>query len=506
MPNYIKALILVLIATSIIMYFVRDPLSSHFQKREIRSYQYVWWFLTASLFISPDIWVFYAIVFLVLITRKYATDVDRVAAYLFLLFTAPSIEAAIPGPGGINKLFDLDLQRILVLMVLLPLFKKSLQGGISVNPPDKYVVLYVLVTAAGTFRGDNMTEALRDSLMMVVDIIIPYFVISRTMKSVYDLNRVLLALMFTLSLLAAEAVMEAARHWELYNSVGERLIGERVFRFSGERAGILRARSIFLSPIILGLVMIVLMALLLYLKPYFKRKSGYYVIGMIAGTALLVTFSRAAWVGGVVLVAVYTLTANGVARATWYMALSGLIGFVVLTTTQFGKAILNLLPFFGGTARADTFDYRARLLENGIILVKRNPLFGSHTYLQTPEMQELRQGQGIIDTVNAFLAIAMRYGLVGLFFFLMIFIPSLVIIYRGVKHVPDNQERLRDLGRMLLSMMVAVLLVISTVSNVDFVSVTYYLGAAFMAAWIGIYRDVVEKPRGSEIVVRRSYV
>src|SRR5690606_37360631 len=132
---------------SVVLFFVRDPVTSHYSKKEYKEYRNMWWFLTACLFISPGIWIFYALVFFALITRRYAADVDRVSAYLFLLFTAPSIDASIPGIGGINRFLDLDLQRILVLVVLLPIFKKSLKGGLSVVPSDKFVILYLGIIA-----------------------------------------------------------------------------------------------------------------------------------------------------------------------------------------------------------------------------------------------------------------------------------------------------------------------------------------------------------------------
>ena len=503
MPNYIKALIFLFIATSIIMVVCKDPLSSHYSKREYQGYRNTWWFLTACLFLSPGIWIFYAIVVITVLKRKYSEDIDRVTTYCFLLFIAPSMGAEIPGFAGINKLFAVDVQRILILFVLLPQLKESLSGGFSKNPSDKYLLLYLVYSAVLLFRDENHTNAVRFALLLFIDVAVPYFVISRTIKSMGDFNRVLLVLMFTLSLLAAEAVFEAVKHWELYNSTGHRLIGERIFKFSGERAGLLRARSIFLSPVILGYVMVFLLALLLYLKPYFTKKSTFYCLALVASAALLVTFSRGAWVGAVILLIVYALLANGVARTMWYLMAGSLVVFLALNTTQFGRSILNLLPFFGGEAQTDTFDYREQLLKNGLIVVKRNPWFGDHNFLESPEMEALRQGQGIIDTVNTFLAIAMSRGIAGLFLFLMIFIPSILAIYRCNKNLPENEVMFSQLGRMLISFMAATFFIISTLSNADFIPVIYYLIAALMAAWIGIYRDNEHTARtSSELVVR----
>ena len=38
-------------------------------------------------------------------------------------------------------------------------------------------------------------------------------------------------------------------------------------------------------------------------------------------------------------------------------------------------------------------------------------------------MEDLRQGEGIIDLVNTYLGVALSYGVIGLFFFLS-FIPE----------------------------------------------------------------------------------
>lgn len=502
MPNYITALILLLIPATFILMVARDPLSSHFSKKEFRSYRNTWLVITICLFLSPGIWIFYAIAAVVMLRQRYATDADRIATYCFLLFIVPSIEVRVPGLFGIKTLFLLDYQRLLALIILMPLFSKSLNKGLSVHPSDKYLALYFAYVSIMAFRGENTTEILRDIVIHFVDVIIPYFVISRNIKSIEHLNRAFLAAMFSLALLAGEAVMEAVRHWELYNHTGHRLIGERIFRFSSERAGLLRARSIFSSPIVLGYAMMLLLALLMYLKPYFTKPVRFYSLVGVAVAALLVTFSRGPWVATALALATYIYMNAGATKAMGYLVMGGTVGAVVLVSTEMGRSILNLLPFFGGTEAAGTFDYRAQLFEKGLILVKRNPLFGDHFFLRTPEMEAMRQGQGIIDTVNIYLSIAMRLGLVGLFLFVMIFIPTLFFIYRRARKLPPSEERLAQSGRMLVSFMVGGLFLIATVSNIDYVPVLYFLGAAFMASWVGLYREYESRSDAKSIVVR----
>ena len=93
----------------------------------------------------------------------------------------------------------------------------------------------------------------------------------------------------------------------------------------------------------------------------------------------------------------------------------------LLLLTPIGDRIINLLPYVGSEENTVTADYRTKLLENSWIVIQRNPVFGSVDYLETPEMQEMIQGQGIIDVVNTYIQVALNTGLVGLGLFVLFF-------------------------------------------------------------------------------------
>lgn len=42
-------------------------------------------------------------------------------------------------------------------------------------------------------------------------------------------------------------------------------------------------------------------------------------------------------------------------------------------------------------------------MDNSWIVIQRNPLFGSFDFRNTPEMQSMIQGEGIIDIVNTYI-------------------------------------------------------------------------------------------------------
>ena len=69
------------------------------------------------------------------------------------------------------------------------------------------------------------------------------------------------------------------------------------------------------------------------------------------------------------------------------------------------------MPFVGHIG-AETVSYREHLFRVSLDVIQLNPIFGSPNFLM--QMEELRTGEGIIDLVNAYLAFALAYGLVGL--------------------------------------------------------------------------------------------
>ena len=54
-------------------------------------------------------------------------------------------------------------------------------------------------------------------------------------------------------------------------------------------------------------------------------------------------------------------------------------------------------------------------------VIARHPWLGSVTFLETPEMIAMTQGQGIIDTVNTYLRVALEKGIVGVGLFIGFF-------------------------------------------------------------------------------------
>jgi len=125
------------------------------------------------------------------------------------------------------------------------------------------------------------------------------------------------------------------------------------------------------------------------------------------------------------------------------------------------------------------------------IVFQRNPVFGSTTYIHTPEMESMRQGQGIIDIVNTYLVFGLSYGLVGLALFLFTFLGLIFTTYRVIQKLPKTELDLHRLGRVLIAILASILFTIATVSPIDFIPVFYWTFAALAAAYIYIAKRVI---------------
>ena len=205
----------------------------------------------------------------------------------------------------------------------------------------------------------------------------------------------------------------------------------------------------------------------------------------ILTVGLLSTLSRGPWVGAMVLVLVYLATGRKAIANLGLFAVIGAVALVFLLLTPIGGPLLDLLPFIGSTD-AGSVTYRQRLFVNAMQVIERNPWFGTTDYLSTPEMKELITGQQIIDTVNTYLVIALRDGLIGLGLFLGFFGSILIGLRRTLKTLSIRESSFHAVARALTATLVAMLVTIATVSPVDFIPYVYWCIAGLSVALIRV--------------------
>lgn len=473
-----------------VFFVAQRPATSIVPKREYRNWRNIWLSTQAIAFLSPGIWYFYAALFVMCVVFLSKKTENRVIYYCLLLSSLPTLSVEIPGFGIINYFFTISFPKALVLFLLLPAVRLTRLNcpknfRLFSQPADKVVFSFIVLMILLDFRDNTFTNVLRSTVLKSIDYIIPYYVVSRSTTSLAQVNKILVALLISFSISALIGIFETVKFWHIYNPLAQHLLGLKRMHGFDVRAGQLRAAASFMGPIVFGYASVIALGLSFYLRPFVKSKTLKEVIfgGLLLG--LLATVSRGPWVGFAFLCLVYIWTGKEMAKRLTLLTLGFISSLPVLATSSYGQKFIDVLPFIG-TTRADTVEYRGQLLEQSLIVIKRNLLLGSTDYLDTPEMISMTQGQGIIDLVNSFIQVALQYGVIGVVLFVSIFAVLLFNLYKTFKRLPKHEEDLIRLGRCLFSILCAIILMIYTVSSIDYIPDYYWLFFAISTAYIYI--------------------
>lgn len=490
MPEHLRALIVILFLAITFFAFARRPACTITEAGNFTRRRNLWLALTLAAFLAYNFWI-YIVIAIPLVIYANRREPNPSALFFFILFVLPVATTRISGMGLINFLFDLSYTRLLALLILLPAFFSLLQKGD--NPsfgrtgPDKALTAYLLLTAMLFLRETSLTDTWRQVFYLFIDVFLPYFVISRSLKSLQAFRDALLSFALAIMVLAPLAVFEASRHWLLYSSLTGVLELEAGMTGYLGREGILRAIVTAGQPIALGYLMVVGLGLYLFLQRTIQQKLIRWLGMVMLATGLIAPLSRGPWVGAAVLLVVFIATGPYAARRLMSLALAAMLALTLFAMLPGGEKVINLLPFIGATEKGN-IEYRENLITNSMIVIQRNPWFGSVNYLNTPELEAMRQGQGIIDIVNSYIGVALETGFVGLGLFIGFFVLTLLGIYRAMRSIQGRDSEEYLLGRVLLATLLAILTIIATVSSITVIPIVYWSVAGLGVAYAQMAR------------------
>lgn len=480
MPEHLRALVVILFSAVVVFALAERALCPEIVARDdFRRRRNAWFGFTLIAFLSHNFWLF------ALLTSLFALYVQRkepnvLALYFTVLFAVPWFSMQVPGFGLVNYFVSLSYYRLLNLLLLLPLAVALMQRP---GPPraariaDLLLLLYLGYVLAMRLPLFNVTSGMRAVFDTVVDVWLPYYVASRALAGAKPWREAVAGLAVAAAVLGVMAPVESLKGWLLYDGLRSALdvpaseLGVYILR--GDE-GALRANGSVGNSIVLGYVMMIAMVLYLHLMPAMRDRT-YSALGMAAlAVGLLAALSRGPWVGAAVGLMLALALGPGGSRRFMYAAVAGVVAVVVALFVPGGEKLIDFLPFVGSVDEGSV-TYRQRLFEISMGVFWNNPVFGALDYLSNPVMEELRQGQGIIDMVNSYLAVALPYGTVGLVLFCAPFawaLWSCRAVLADRSHL--GPEALR-LGRVLVGAMVAMLITIATVSSISAVAPMYWL-------------------------------
>lgn len=423
-------------------------------------------FATLLTFLSPNLPAYFLLLATYATIRGFQSNGDpnqRISIFLVLLLTSPGLTWTPGGGDSFNALIQLDPPRVLILALLLPLIFSPPAAEFPRKPfaaLDIAVFLYPIWTIAGSSGEYSATHIFRLSLYAIVDVIIPYFAISRHIHNpaaVRFLGQAVLASVFFLS---AIAIFESFKRWQLYVDLqGHYGVTWQLTRtlFRGD---LLRAQAVTPQPIVLAMDMVFAMGWFFMAKTSASSARTWLTLGAFV-LALFLTGSRGPMMGAAVLMAVIYAGKSASPRVFARISTIFLVSaFVVMMMgwlddiAQFIKTAFNM-----SAGESNSIDYRRELFLTSVELIKQSPWTGVPNF--AAYMQNLKQGEGIIDMVNAYLHISLSHGLIGTVLYLS---PPLLAFHATLRTMQYADAEYRQVFVGAIALMTGLLLILVTTS------------------------------------------
>nr|WP_250810174.1 O-antigen ligase family protein [Neorhizobium tomejilense] len=480
MPEYLRALIYVLIISAPALYIAGKIAVPLIGEVEFRLWRNCWIIATCATFLSRSFFDFAAALAIMSI-YIHRNSKQPILFYVILMFVAPCVPIGVGIPGVFNRIIDLDPPRLLAIVILLPIAIRLWReiDNRQLRGPDILVIAFFVYISMLALRLGDLNSILRVVPGYFLDILLPYFVFSRSLRSALEINQVLLAFVVTALPLAAIGFFEIWRNWRIYYVVvlewDVMLITVYLFR-----DGFLRAATTSVESIAFGFLCMTGGGCLLALRtptplgPWRYAALGVLMIGLLSSV------SRGPWLGFALCVMMLLMT-NLRVSFKLLLGMFPAVATLIFLHPSFIDRFTNLLPFVGSADRGSE-TYRSRLFENSMIVIERYPFFGSDTFVHEPEMQTMIQGQGIVDVVNTYLQISLHYGLIGLLLFVMFFgvlgIKLSTLFWRNKSDIVSYEG--------VLALLAAMLFTIATTSSVSIIPYIYWPFSGLCAALLAL--------------------
>jgi O-antigen ligase len=486
----------VVMAIAMVVFHAAKPIALTFATEgDFKRRRNIWFVLTLTAFISPSFWL-YACVAAPLLFWAGKKDANPLALYLLLMQVIPDIPIEIP-VVGINRLFEFDNYRLLSFCVLVPavwrLRKKKNPvevGGLGAMNTlllaygALQVALFIHIEMPGEpIAQETLTDEVRRAFLFFIDTYVLFVVASRTCVSRREITEALAMYCLACIVMAPIAIFETLRHWLLYFDLSAHWGSSAIATAYYMRGDFTRASASSGHPLILGYMMAIAFGLWLYLRSHVKSKRLRFTVVALLWLSLLAAYGRGPWIGAVVIYFAYAAVGpRSMSRLFKAAAVFVLIGAAVFASPLGGR-IVKVLPFVGNSAD-ESLTYRQRLAERSWELIKSDPWLGDQ--FARSKMEDLRQGEGIIDFVNTYMQVTLYYGFVGLSLFLSIILIALSKAYRKLKVFARSDQDLALLGCSLVACMIGTLVMIAASSFIGAYVQMFYVLAGLAAAYANL--------------------
>jgi len=429
----------------------------------------------------------------------------RLPAYALLMCVSPQFAMEIQDIGPLKDVMHIDAYRVVEIFILIPEAVRLLARRERPPSPswltlsDLATAVYLLYVTTKLYGQMNMSSIARESLGVVLDSALPYYVLSRACVIADMRRRILSMLLFGTVYECTVGIVEGLSRHLLYAQL-QYLYGIR-WSLAGAltRGDFVRAQAGLSGALILAVLALFGIGLWFVLKPTTKSRP-YAVIGLTLLGGMLVTFSRGPLLVAMVLVVAIFLLRHMQARKFLLLTLVALGIVAAAWSHGLGDLVIAAIDSVSGGDKTANFNvlYRQELLKTSLALIQQSPWWGVPNYLAY--MQDLRQGEGIIDLVNTYLIVTLNTGAVGLVLFLM---PFVVVLLRLSASIPEEPSALRRERIGWIALTLAIMAVVFTTSPV---SVVHPILVWTVAIALGGLQEGLLPRRRTRLGVRRGDV
>lgn len=496
----VKEMVVVTAIAAVVFALARPVMTRFGSAEDFQRRRNVWLLLTVTAFLSSNFWLFTLVAVPVLIWAG-RRDKNPVALYLLLLFVVPEVAVEIPALA-VQRLFALDIYRLLSLCVLVPaawqLWQSRRGDPTSWSGMDALLLSYGALQIALFIPYDSPTDVLRRTFLFLLDVYVLYYVVSRACATRRAITEAMAYFCLAGALMACVGIFETLRNWLVYTDLATQW-QSNFAAFYFKRGGALRAEASASAPLVLGFLLAISLGFWLYLQSHIKAVAWRLAAALMWCLGLIATYSRGPWIGAVVILLTFSLLdPRGMSRLFKALAVGALLAGVILLTPLGQHALL-------GGSDPSTLVYREALAHRAWALFQQHPFFGDP--FVTDQMEELRQGQGIIDLVNTYIEVGLFQGLAGLTLFLAFILVALSRVYRTVKRVAISDRDLALLGASLAACIVGTLVMISACSFILGYEKMFYVLAGLAICYSRLAPAAAQRQTmGSELPRAATYV
>lgn len=370
------------------------------------------------------VWVLYLtlMAYLPIVSRNRA---EAAALFVVALGSVSDLATGIAIGGASIIMID---KYVCLSIGLLIVFLKEPRNGLRFA--WRFDLPYLLLIAVETVqaRALNFTSTMRSLLSTNLSMTVPYFAFSRSMTKVEDVRRVMVAFTYIGVMLGLIGMFESFTRFfvyqQMYNTLGVPGIGGLIYKMRGS---FLRPVTSFGDSTTFSLFLATAFGATMACRFSFRSTSKLAIaLALIIG-GIFCTSSRNAWIALLIMVLAFDFYRRRYLALTGKACILGGAFAVLLLAAEFSPYISTMMGNDADTA--STSDYRSMLLKRGKEEFWKHPEIGIDSATVMLNMQDLKQGEGIVDFVNGYLFYALTCGVGGIFALLGAFIgPSVAML------------------------------------------------------------------------------